>query len=142
LVLGYDKDDAEHVAYRADLSARLFGGGEALDVLHWNWDKVGTLAKPGWRPSIFMPRWASRITLRITDVRVERLLDISVTDAMAEGCAAEGFEPRGMHESDRDMLVGTTALGAYRDLWLSIHGGGAWDADPFVWVVGFEMVTP
>jgi hypothetical protein len=121
LVLGYDKDDAEHVAYRADMSARLFGGGGALDVSHWNWDKVGTLDKPGWRPSIFMPRWASRITLRITDVRVERLQDISDDDARAEG-----VENRG----------------AYAQLWEDIKGKGSWDADPTVWVVGFERLTP
>ena len=72
-----------------------------------------------WQPSIHMPRWASRLTLEITGVRVERLHDISEADAIAEGCdSADGF----------------------RELWGSINGDGAWDANPWVWVVVFRQV--
>lgn len=82
-----------------------------------------------WRPSIFMPRWASRITLEITEVRVERLQDISRGDAMAEGCPfpnmAEGDNPRSW----------------YRGLWESINGVDSWTANPWVWVIEFRAAT-
>lgn len=85
---------------------------------------------PGWwkRPAIFMPRAASRITLEITSMRVERLQDISVADAIAEGC------PGGEH-GDR-----YAALEQYRALWESINGPGSWDTNPWVWVVSFKRL--
>lgn len=84
----------------------------------------------GWmrRPSIHMPRWASRITLEITGVRIERLQDISRGDAMAEGCPfpnmAHGDNPRHW----------------YAELWDSINGPGSWDANPWVWVIEFKRI--
>ena len=81
-----------------------------------------------------MPRWASRITLEVTGVRVERLQDISVADAKAEGVEwfrSGGVECPGMPE---------TAIEAYRNLWESINGPGSWDANPWVWVVEFKRV--
>jgi hypothetical protein len=89
------------------------------------------------RPSIHMPRWASRITLRITDVRVERLQDISEDDAIAEGvkpCTSTGW--------NGENLVVMTAREAFADLWNDINGPGAWDANPWVWVIAFERVKP
>jgi hypothetical protein len=78
------------------------------------------------KPSIHMPRWASRITLEVTEVRVERLQDISRGDAMDEGCPfpnmAQGDDPRKW----------------YAELWESINGPGSWDANPWVWVVEFK----
>lgn len=85
-----------------------------------------------WRPSIHMPRWASRITLRITDVRVERLQDISGDD-----CIAEGAWPIEQKELGRSH----EAVDAFRDLWNSINGAGSWDANPWVWVVEFDRVA-
>lgn len=81
-------------------------------------------------PSIHMPRWASRLTLRITDVRVERLQYISEDDARAEGAR---------HEAG---LTGGQAREAFSLLWKHINGPGAWDANPWVWVVAFESVQP
>lgn len=81
--------------------------------------------RAGWKPSIHMPRWASRITLEITGVRVERLQDISVEDCRAEG---------GMYDSPVDVRAW------YRDLWESINGPGSWDANPWVWVVEFRRL--
>jgi hypothetical protein len=72
-----------------------------------------------WRPSIHMPRWASRITLEITAVRVERLQGISLDDAKAEG-------------------VETTDQ--YAELWCRINGAESWYANPWVWVVAFKRV--
>ena len=76
-----------------------------------------------WRPSIFMPRWASRITLEIKNIRVERLKEISEADVIAEGCPKE-------------ILYG---FGWYRDLWADINGKESWDSNPWVWIVEFEM---
>lgn len=97
-------------------------------------------SKPGrWRPSIHMPRWASRITLEITDVRVERLNDISEADALAEGaevCA------NGVWFDRSPTFAGSDARGAYYCLWQHINGPGSWAANPWVWVVEFKRVTP
>jgi hypothetical protein len=82
-----------------------------------------------WRPSIFMPRTASRITLEVTEVRVERLQDISRGDAMAEGCPFP------------NMAVGPDPRGWYANLWESINGAGEWGANPWVWVVSFKRIT-
>lgn len=96
---------------------------------------------PKWRQSIHMPRWASRITLEITGVRVERLQDISEADAIAEGVPAVS--------SGGVTLFTTTGVNcfqaakdAYAALWESINGPGSWDANPFVWVVEFRRVKP
>lgn len=75
------------------------------------------------RPSIFMPRWASRLTLRITEVRVQRLQDIGQGDACAEGAPAP-------HEP----------IGWYSELWDTINGDGAWDLNPWVWALTFEII--
>ena len=97
-----------------------------------------------WRPSIHMPRWASRITLRITDVRVERLQDISEDDAVAEGVALERYVPvsdsAGKHGSGE--AEPTDPVAEYRDLWNHINGPDAWEANPWVWVISFERVKP
>jgi len=83
-----------------------------------------------WRPSIHMPRWASRLTLEITGVRVERLQEISVED-----CIAEGMQSR-MREHD----AACDLRDQYRDLWEQINGPGSWAANPFVWVIEFRKL--
>lgn len=90
-----------------------------------------------WRPSIHMPRRASRITLEITSVRVERLQDISEADCLAEGITPAAIEcdPR-----DADEAHSSYAIGEYRDLWESIYGHASWRANPWVWVVDFKRV--
>ena len=88
-----------------------------------------------WRPSIHMPRWASRITLRITDVRVEMLQDISEDDARAEGVSRTDWEYADGECCDTDRE-------AFSNLWNRINGPGAWDANPWVWVISFERVKP
>ena len=90
-----------------------------------------------WRPSIHMPRWASRITLEITSVRVERLQDISEADAQAEGVTDDGSLVTDLDGKDRG---GTIA--AYATLWEVINGVGSWDDNPWVWVVSFKRAFP
>ena len=93
-----------------------------------------------WRPSIFMPRWVSRITLEITDVRVERLQDISEADAIAEG--VEYLPDVGGWRCYMNERGGYTyAVTSYRSLWESINGPGSWAANPWVWVIGYRRVT-
>lgn len=87
-----------------------------------------------WRSSIHMPRWASRITLEVTAVRVERLHDISEADAEAEGVTAE--PSNGLADSP----VGLSAREAFADLWASINGPESWEARPWVWVVSFKRL--
>jgi hypothetical protein len=81
-----------------------------------------------WRPSIFMPRWASRITLEVTGVRVEQLQEITESDAKAEGV-------------DPVVAKLPTHRDAYRSLWGEINGAGSWDENPWVWVIEFKRLS-
>ena len=98
--------------------------------------------RQGWRPSIHMPRWASRITLEITAVRVERLNAISPNDAAREGLVQLPASGR-YCISQGDQYFG----GASRDarevfswLWASIYGDESWNTNPWVWVIEFKRV--
>lgn len=88
-----------------------------------------------WRPSIHMPRWASRITLEITSVRVERLQDIGEADCVAEGCPGGAGAILGY-------AYAATPLEHYHWLWNDINGAGAWELNPWVWVVEFRRIKP
>lgn len=81
-----------------------------------------------WRPSIHMPRWASRILLEVTDIRVERLHEITIGQICKEGLA------RSMYE----FIPVTTAFDVFAELWNST--GGDWDANPWVWVIEFKRI--
>ncbi|PWY39048.1 hypothetical protein [Pseudomonas sp. RW405] len=85
-----------------------------------------------WRPSIHMPRWASRILLEVTDVRVEQLQAISIGQICKEGLARSIYE----------FIPVTTAFDAFAEVWDSINGHGAWEANPWVWAVEFKQVQP
>lgn len=89
--------------------------------------------KPGesplcWRPSIYMPRWASRLTLTVTETKVERLHAISEEDAQAEGV---------QHQFGPDFIVPYAA--AFAALWSKLHGEGAWEANPEVIALTFAV---
>lgn len=92
-----------------------------------------------WTPSIHMPRWASRITLEITDVRVERLQDITDVESMREGiqnlttCSHGDFGIPGA-------VTAQNPRRAFQLLWESIYGKGSWQANPWVWVIEFKRV--
>lgn len=88
-----------------------------------------------WRPSIHMPRWASRITLEITAVRVERLHDISEADAVAEGIARRG---EGWAWYSDPWAYTMSPVTSYSDLWESINGPQSWEANPWAWVIEFK----
>lgn len=101
----------------------------------------------GWWPSIHMPRWASRITLEVVSVRVERLQEISEADAKAEGIESSrasqlcGGTWRDYSQGRRDPFEDfSSPVDSYRTLWESINGPGSWDANPWVWVVEFKPI--
>lgn len=122
-VVGFDIDDNDRPIGDRKVWYRATDTG-----LRWyDPDSESMLDNPPWKPSIHMPRWASRLTLLVTDVRVQRLQEISRGDAMEEGCPfanmADGPNPRDW----------------YRDIWNSIHGPDAWDANPWVAALTFTV---
>jgi len=100
----------------------------------------------GWKPSIHMPRWASRITLEVTRVRVERVGDISEEDAKAEGVTVlplqDAADPSAWWSADpaNPATHGRTPVAAYRKLWDEIDGAGSFASNPWVWVYDFRRV--
>lgn len=119
------------IAYRAGRQwrRRPEGTPPSLPIDQWElfWDDDYKPQNLPWRPSIFMPRARSRITLEVTEVRVQRLQDITAKDAWAEGIA---------HSPD------VNPVHEFQDLWGSINGASSWDANPWVWVVSFQQVQP
>ncbi|MEQ0906383.1 morphogenetic protein [Pseudomonas aeruginosa] len=107
----------------ADIGCRLTFRADLEDGAHCSVTR--------WTPSLHMPRWASRILLEITAVRVERLQDITPNQCIAEGA---------WREKDKELGRGQEAIAAFADLWRST--GGDWDANPWVWVIEFKRVTP
>jgi len=135
------------VAYRADGGVRPVAeddGDESDPKLekYWfaNWysDLIGGV-EGNWRPSIHMPRWASRITLEITGIRVERLKFISDKDAQAEGVQQlrGGFW---RHYNPGWTQHQLSARGSFLTLWESIYGEESWQVNPWVWVIEFRRV--
>lgn len=111
--------------------------------------RLGQVGPFKWRPSIFMPREASRILLEVMDVRVERLQDISEEDAKAEGVTDVEFYPDDgfplsvghmVGKDDGNTMLHTTRVKAYSTLWESINGKGSWDKNPWVWVIEFKKI--
>ncbi|EPA1165413.1 hypothetical protein ACQ0NM_005475 [Klebsiella pneumoniae] len=94
-----------------------------------------------WKPSIHMPKAASRILLEITDVRVERLNAISQEDAEAEGIDMEAlYDSQDCYDciADHNMTGRPTVTGAFKYLWESIYGEEGWKSNPWVWVIEFK----
>lgn len=121
----YDEEPFEegskfHFEYRADSSAKYPG----------NWpDDFGIDSEcPKWRPSIHMPRAASRIALEVLDVHVERLQGISEKDCCADG---------GYSNITRDLKKPK-----FQALWTSVYGESSWSSNPWVWAVSFKRISP
>jgi len=107
--------DGDHVIYKAD-----------KESLEWFNQRKKDGSKITWRPSIFMPRWASRITLEITEVRAEQIRSITAQDVIKEGIS---FTHKPIY--------------AFSHLWDSINGkkkGCSWTDNPWVWVIGFKRI--
>lgn len=134
---GHGNDNPGVVAYRADRSAIQFKAltprpVPAYDRSTWNWGSIK------WRPSIHMPRWASRLTLAVTDVRAQRLQEISEEDARAEG-VLEAYERR-LYPSRLAARV-TSFRRGFEKAWDQLNGKRApWSTNPWVWAVSFRRL--
>jgi hypothetical protein len=117
-----DTDYYAGVAYQAD------DGRAQFSISGATYRKLDASESHGWTPSIHMPRWASRITLEVTGVRVERLQDISRGDAMDEGCPFP------------NMATGDDPRQWFSGLWSQINGAESWATNPWVWVVEFKRI--
>lgn len=95
-----------------------------------------------WKPSIHMFRRDSRILLEVTVVRIERLQDITEEQARAEGITDGGCHNCGNNEPCGCDCPSPSAVDSFYHLWNEINGAGAWEANPWVWVVEFKRVTP
>jgi hypothetical protein len=128
-------DGLDGVRYLADDFFVPIGNTASASIewlkLHTIYGKKGASA-----PSIFMPRWASRLTLTVTDVRVERLQDISDADAIAEGITLSKEFPDRYLTPAGDYAVPVIA---YQRLWESINRPGSWDANP--WIVAYTFTV-
>ena len=157
--------DRKGIIYRADEGGRipdafaLLGldelGRKWLDHGQWpDWDRLvyDTAQSTTWRPSIHMPRWASRINLKVMGVRIERVQEISEEDAQAEGVDAADDYPGYCPEChgygvtgcccdySQDCVTCATAKGRFSALWDSINAkrGFSWNTNPWVWVISFR----
>lgn len=131
------------VAYNADGERRIVKDGEFGEA-DWNMPKA---AARGNVTPLFMPRWASRLTLTVTDVRVERLNDCTATDALAEGVSSTShWRPKDVEGKpfqdkwwDDFTFWSEYPQIAYRELWDAINGSGAWEANP--WVAAYTFTV-
>lgn len=170
-------EEGPAILYRADSRVRTWrdfsetfgpdeGAGPSMDydsypgdyVMWWE-DLLNGEPEHKWKPSIFMPRWACRILLEITDIRVERLHSISEEDAVSEGvpmeypieggwpcpmCGGEGLHGafgRDYGVIEVDCRACETPVKRFWQLWDSIHGNESWNANHWVWAITFERIT-
>jgi hypothetical protein len=101
-----------------------------------------TIDNAKWKPSIFMPKDACRIYLRLTDVRIERLQDISEDDAKAEGLSFWQLDKRTGYKDylAKDIRYFENPIESFKSLWQSIHGNQSWDNNPWVFAIEFERI--
>jgi hypothetical protein len=126
---GYTRDAPVCVLFRADMKPYRFEPtARFIPNQHADEWRIGP-----WKPSIYMPRWASRLTLEVTGVRVERLHEIAPTDVLAEGVG----HLYGYTDSEPPI----DAVLRFRELWESIHGAGSWAKNPWLWVISFRSLV-
>lgn len=126
-----DTDLGPVLVYRADKSQRVVGWTDELgDHICGNADWWQQNEETRWKPSIHMPRWASRITLEITEVRVQRIQEITEADVLAEGVTLG------------DGVWSGSTRRAFMDLWDRINSnrGYSWESNPWVWALTFKKL--
>jgi len=149
IIKGNEREAAR--IYRASCTIGDYGLWQIPEKADWKPDTEEIQYEGSWRPSIHMPRWASRILLEITDVRVERLQEGDGETAFESRYLAEGIHR--IHHGDGEHYYHplknepgtgnwTDPFDAWRELWVSINGAESWNANPWVWVVEFKRVTP
>lgn len=129
-------DEPNYYDYKADSGAKYPGQWPE----EFTRDEVPENVR--WRPSIHMPRAASRILLEVADVRVERLQEISEQDAIEEGVelVASGPVLGDFYRHYADPERGLDPQSSFETLWQSLHGPESWDANPWVWVITFKRL--
>ena len=129
-LVGSELDDPVCVAFKADQTAYSFAGGKPvkLDTYAWPWDRIK------WRSPALMPRWASRLTLAVESVRVQRVQDISEEDARAEGMPWSDGNPGSF--GPRYMVV--AAQNVFRHSWYAKHGADSWTRNDWVFALTFK----
>lgn len=114
------------------------GVSSALELCSYKADYPdGSKSVEGWTPSIHMPRWASRITLEITNIQVEKLQDISKQDAISEGA------PQGHYSIDiisKRFGFPDFSRSWFAQIWMDIYGEDSWSSNPWVWVIEFKRI--
>jgi hypothetical protein len=166
----WTEDGMPWIRYAADGATKFFDSGTVPEAwgerLTDTWADLsapanvaidGKAADRRWRPSLFLPRWASRITLEITDVRAQRLQQISEDDARAEGVEFDVWDQalvaRDYSTSEcwlqtwsdrmtRYVRIEQLARASYRTLWESINGAGSWALNPWVFAISFRRAAP
>lgn len=126
--------DGTVIAYRANSDI------EFCDGDGFRGEQANDEDMPRWRPSIHMPRWACRLVLVVTDVRPQRLHQITEEDALAEGVERFYDLFDGAPRKNEVQVFGT-ARDAFADLWADTYGRASWDANPWVWAVSFRRVV-
>lgn len=128
----YEYDEWEPISVKEATTSKssTFDFGPTCDAIEYR-----ATSKSGgpWTPSIHMPRWASRILLEITDLRVERLQNITEQDAKSEGCA-------GGHGAIPDYGYNASQYEHFMHVWESVYGNASWIENPWVWVIEFKRV--
>lgn len=125
------------------MTVMFVAGGSIANDVHGKWvadDWPATVPDvPAWagknRPGIFLPRWASRLTLIVTGVRVEPLQAITSAGAIAEGITGSG-----RHWSAGDLACGTDPVACFSALWWALHGIASWGENPSVVVTSFDVI--
>ena len=146
--IGYKADND---FYQPKYDGRDFGAGPSYNYKKypgnysmWFCDLLAGSPDHAWRSPIHMPRWASRLTLLVESVRVQRLQDISDGDARAEGISVlplqDADDPSAWWQSEPGEHQARTPVGSYRLLWNSLHGPDAWSLNPFVAAIGFRVI--
>ncbi|WP_321919367.1 hypothetical protein [Paraburkholderia tropica] len=132
--IGFEESWTSGRTYHAGVKYQADDGRADFEITEGLYQDLSDTESRGWTPSIHMPRWASRITLKVTGVRVERLQAISDADAEAEGIDFL------RHVPDADETLTPSQL--FMCLWDSVATPGAdWAANPWVWVVDFKRVS-
>lgn len=130
---GMDRPVPECVAYRATTAED--GTFDYVDTR----GQETSLKVTKWTPAIHMPRWASRILLEVTEVRAERLHEITREDAIAEGCGSGELQD-GTINGEPGRVAFFDPVYEYAHLWAAINGDDSWKANPWVWAVSFTRV--
>lgn len=128
--------EASHWQYRADTNGSDFPGD-------WPVEEKDNPERPRWNPSIHMPREASRLTLLVTAVKVERLQAIGNTDIISEGVTPFQSGPTpmfGIHVDGGYEHAGLTPRETFQNLWCTLHGPSGWNDNPFVVAITFRVI--